>query len=218
MADILSEEQEGSSKPTAPEVGIPPLQADEEIKMRVDGVRLRKGKVELDHGVGSLFITTKRVIWGVPQPGQPLNPEISFTYYEYVFHAKTEPPMHAILIQLLASKPEEAPATEEEEDEDVDETKLWFFPSTEAQLEPLFQAISECSSLNPDLEFGEEGGENEMFVASDGDEDLDYKRLAPESLGADEDHKQPRMSRPGEDDEDDPTIYADSEHPPAPSS
>ncbi|KAJ4462622.1 hypothetical protein PAPYR_617 [Paratrimastix pyriformis] len=202
-----------SEAATAAAVTIPPpafpLQEGEEVKMKLDGVRCRKGSVEFQVGVGQLFVTTKRVVWGVPKPDGTFSVEVSFTYHEYVFHAKTEPPMHAILVQL---------ATEEEDRDDdeespigieTDSSNLWFFPASPDQVEPLFVAFSECSSLNPDQQLGEDEGENEMFFGDDDEgAEVEGKRAADAGVhsGDDEEdeHKQARMSGEAEED-----IYAD---------
>jgi len=121
---------------------MPHLGDDEEIKHTENATTLMLG--QSSEGIGSLFLTTKHVIW---LSSTNENKGYSFNYQMISLHAICRDPESfpepCLYCQLDVADEEEAP-------------EMRFAPANADNLQTIFEAFSEMAALNPD-----EGAEDE---------------------------------------------------------
>ncbi|KAK9824000.1 hypothetical protein WJX72_006891 [[Myrmecia] bisecta] len=123
---------------------------------------------DLDQGPGTLFITTRRVIW--LQAAQPPG-GYAVDYQTITMHALSQDPeafdRPCIYAQLEASTSGEYDENDEEEEVSPE---LRLVPADSAALPDMFQKLCECAALNPDPgqdDDDDEDGENDFFYDED---------------------------------------------------
>ena len=134
----------------------------EETKYKSDKLSLQ---YESDAKVkGSIEITTKKLLW----KNNDSEILLQFSYQDFVLHAISRNETPCILAQLkienyshlyqaLYNKEEVKSDSDSDEDDYIDPDPpektcaLYFIPDNESELDAIFDAFSECSKLNPDV-------------------------------------------------------------------
>ncbi|CAH2217090.1 methylosome subunit pICln [Pararge aegeria] len=148
-------------------------------------------------GTATLYITEHNVVWGggVSASGGA-SPTISLLYPTISLHAVQREPMSALYMVLnyelrlpeLAQQDGDAQNEEDDDDDDFDAdhqpiTQLRFIPQNEADLNPMYSAMSQGQALHPDPidEVDDEDSYMDGEEFDDGDEEFED---AEESNGA----------------------------------
>jgi hypothetical protein len=128
--------------------GSPSLNEEEYITHQFPEIRLAFS-ADADEGVGTLFITTNRIIW--IGTGTAYDFDVPYITMHAVTHDQNSFPDPCLYCQLDSA----------EGDEDFNE--CYFIPPQEDILMKIFQAFSEAALNNPDEEFSDEDGDELIY-------------------------------------------------------
>lgn len=161
--------------------GLPPLELDEEVRLRQDGVQLfLTGGAPAGEGEGELVITTRHVIWLCSRDkdkGYKVDfPTISL---HAISRDPASFPMPCVYCQLDIEQEcmlqdggaDDGNAEEQEahqdhqaiQDSEVSEAR--FVPAVEAELEAIFKVFCDCALLNPSDDEDIADGDGSFFTA-----------------------------------------------------
>lgn len=153
----------------------PVLNAEEEeqLSCSYSSVELVVGDPGSSVGTGSVFVTTRRLVW-VPDSSSggaaASSSSIACSYKQISMHAvarDTEAfPKPCVYIQLdegSVGMGAEAEEDEGEEQEEEESAELRLVPAQDSEVESLFQAVCDASALNPDSDMEEEAGAQLFF-------------------------------------------------------
>lgn len=171
------------------EGSVPELWEDETVDYKLDHVELAF-QVTDKLGLGSLFITSKRLVWLSADNNKAYDFDIPYISLHAISRDPGTYPKACIYCQVDC----EEQFNDNEDDEETNEeiTEFFIIPEEEKDLMALFEALSHAALLNPDLN---DVGEME------GDDDLIYN-VDEVNLGADQkkalDHLESVFVIPGE--------------------
>lgn len=154
--------------------GLPPLEPDEEVRLRQQGVRLYLTGGAADgegEGEGELVITTRNVMWlSSADGGQGYKVDFPTISLHAISRDPASFPMPCVYCQLDIEQEcmmQEGQAAEE--DEEVGETsgvsEARFVPAAETELEAIFKVFCDCALLNPSDDEDSADGDGGFFTA-----------------------------------------------------
>ncbi|XP_041985720.1 methylosome subunit pICln [Aricia agestis] len=130
---------------------------DQGVLLQTPGTKLVVNDQEL--GTATLYITENNVMWGggTSVAGGP-SPNISLLYPSISLHAIQRDPSPALYMVLnyelrLPGLQQQAEQQDDDEEFDADDhpiTQLRFIPQNEADLSPMYSAMSQGQALHPD--------------------------------------------------------------------
>eukprot|EP00199_Chlamydomonas_sp_CCMP681_P005642 CAMPEP_0119104500 /NCGR_PEP_ID=MMETSP1180-20130426/2695_1 /TAXON_ID=3052 ORGANISM="Chlamydomonas cf sp, Strain CCMP681" /NCGR_SAMPLE_ID=MMETSP1180 /ASSEMBLY_ACC=CAM_ASM_000741 /LENGTH=230 /DNA_ID=CAMNT_0007089275 /DNA_START=13 /DNA_END=705 /DNA_ORIENTATION=- len=176
------------------ETGQPvPLDAEEVTSCACDQVVLVVGD-SLEAGTGTLYITSRRVIW---RSASTDTPSVALTYHQVMMHAISKDlsafPKPCIYLQLDEGSEDmmqqEAEDEEPEAEDEAVSAELRLVPLDSNKIEELFKALCDCAALNPDPEIEGEGDfffdETEIMAGIDDTTRAEIMAARMEGLNAD---------------------------------
>lgn len=152
------------------EAGMPVLDADEgeELAKRFEAISLVLGN-NLDLGRGSLYITTRRVIW-VNGADKSYAADFQHINMHAISTDQSAFQRPCIYMQMEPSS-SDVPADGDDDDLENEVTpEVRLVPTDASALEDLFQVLCDCAALNPDP--GQEGDDEDAEFFYDEDEVL----------------------------------------------
>ena len=135
--------------------GLPPLELDEEVRLRQPGVQLfLTGGAAAGVGEGELVITTRHVIW-LASADKGYKVDFRTISLHAISRDPASFPMPCVYCQLDIEQECMMPdggddaAADEEADETSEVSEARFVPAVETELEAIFKVFCECALLNP---------------------------------------------------------------------
>lgn len=135
--------------------GLPPLELDEEVRLRQPGVQLfLTGGAAAGEGEGELVITTRHVIW-LASADKGYKVDFRTISLHAISRDPASFPMPCVYCQLDIEQECMMPdggddaAADEEADETSEVSEARFVPAVETELEAIFKVFCECALLNP---------------------------------------------------------------------
>ena len=155
------------------EDGIPELWEGEDINFKLDRVELATN-LDLDHPLpGTLYVTSKRVIWLGHQSAVAYDFDVPYITLHAISRDPNSFPKPCVYCQLDEEMPDDILEDCDEEDDgestgDQDSdgndqvmTEIYLVPEEERDIQSIFDALSHAAMLNPDPE--EEGDDAEGY-------------------------------------------------------
>lgn len=147
-------------------------EADEQLSSSFANVGLAIGDSGNSVGSGTLFVTTRRIVWvaAAGDSSSSGSSSLSCSYRQISMHAVSRDAeafgRPCVYIQLdEGSEHGMAAAADEGEEEEEEEltAELRLVPAEEAAVEAIFNKLCECSALNPDSDVEDEAGAQLFF-------------------------------------------------------
>eukprot|EP00879_Flechtneria_rotunda_P021851 GHRR01023042.1.p1 GENE.GHRR01023042.1~~GHRR01023042.1.p1 ORF type:complete len:199 (+),score=62.20 GHRR01023042.1:214-810(+) len=137
---------------------------DEELSCSFADVELAVGEDGTSAGQGTVYITTRRLIWVGDANSSG---SIACHYRQISMHAVARDTeafsRPCVYIQLDEGSEVMQDNDDEEEEEEQLSAELRLVPQDEVQVEAIFSKLCECSALNPDTDAEEEAGAQLFF-------------------------------------------------------
>uniref|UniRef100_A0A383VXT1 Methylosome subunit pICln n=1 Tax=Tetradesmus obliquus TaxID=3088 RepID=A0A383VXT1_TETOB len=148
-------------------------EADEQLSSSFANVGLAIGDSGNSVGSGTLFVTTRRIVWVAAAAGDSSSSSsgssLSCSYRQISMHAVSRDAeafrRPCVYIQLDEGSEHGMAAADEGEEEEEEEltAELRLVPAEEAAVEAIFSKLCECSALNPDSDVEDEAGAQLFF-------------------------------------------------------
>ncbi|WIA12265.1 hypothetical protein OEZ85_012329 [Tetradesmus obliquus] len=147
-------------------------EADEQLSSSFANVGLAVGDSGNSVGSGTLFVTTRRIVWVAAAAGDSSSSSgssLSCSYRQISMHAVSRDAeafgRPCVYIQLDEGSEHGMAAADEGEEEEEEEltAELRLVPAEEAAVEAIFSKLCECSALNPDSDVEDEAGAQLFF-------------------------------------------------------
>lgn len=155
---------------TEEDSNIPELWEEETIDFTLENVELNFRSDAPPIGSGKLFVTSKRVIW-LGQDEKAFDFDVKYITLHAITRDTDSYPKPCIYCQLDAFNSEDGGDADGDEDAEEEEEildEMYIVPSSEDQLQSVFDALSTAAMKNPDdPEEWEQDGDDELIYNTD---------------------------------------------------
>ena len=148
------------------DANVPELWDNEEINLKLEDVELCVNSEKGPIGRGTLYVTTKRVLWlGVSE--ETFDFDVPYIVLHAISRDENSYPKPCVYCQLEYECEGDADQRDEDTENDVID-ELFIVPSKDEEVRVIFDALSHAALLNPDPpEEGEQEGDDELIYNTD---------------------------------------------------